>query len=174
MNKTYYEYEHMISDLNSIYRQMAKDSWKPDVILGIARGGLIPAVHASHWWDVPLMTCHVSLRDHKKTDLPSEIWRYLERKQNILVIDDICDSGETLEYLAGYYLSNTLEYLPGYCLSNIGIGTEFESEKQEAMSHLKTAVLIHNEGQKLFDPNYYGTLINKVENPTWIVYPWEE
>lgn len=161
MKKSYYNHINMMSDLTTINRAMALDGWKPDVILGIARGGLVPAVYMSHWWEVPLVSCHVSLRDHKKCSLPSEIWQYLKDGKKVLIVDDICDSGETLEYVFEYYLSNT------------GDGFETREEILQLESQLRTAVLIYNEGQNTFIPDYCGSTINKVEDPSWIVYPWE-
>ena len=61
-----------------------------DSITGIARGGLIPAVMVSH-----------------KTGLP-----YVHAiGPNTLVIDDIADSGETLEKISGVYTA-VLHYKP--------------------------------------------------------------
>ena len=59
-------------------------------VMGIARGGLIPAVMLSHKLGVPY------------TDLIDP---------NTLVIDDICDSGKTLENAPGLY-NAVLHYKP--------------------------------------------------------------
>ena len=59
-----------------------------DSVMGIARGGLIPAVMLSHKLGVPY------------TQLVGP---------NTLVVDDICDSGETLKDAPGSYTA-TLHY----------------------------------------------------------------
>ena len=53
-----------------------------DAIIGIQRGGLIPAVLLSHKLNMPMHTVQFSLRDHKH-----------------VVVDDINDSGETFTQL---------------------------------------------------------------------------
>jgi len=55
----------------------------PEFVTGIPRGGLIPAVLLSHKYSIPFIGLEAA-----KT-LPGEL------KKNILVIDDISDSGET-------------------------------------------------------------------------------
>ena len=102
----------MVADLEKINRSIAISGWKPNAILGISRGGLIPAVHLSHYWDVPLETCQVSLRDEKHIDrtnklMPLTIFNLLEMSKNILVVDDICDSGKTFEYIYNYYANKS-------------------------------------------------------------------
>ena len=65
-------------------------------VTGLARGGLIPAVLVSHKLNLKY-TSESSLKD-----LPSS---------NILIIDDICDRGETLKNYKGA-LSAVLHYKP--------------------------------------------------------------
>ena len=68
-------------------------------VIGIQRGGLIPAVIISHELDIPMYSVNCSLRDHvnKPTmihDIPHG--RYL-------CVDDINDTGETLSKAPGAY-----------------------------------------------------------------------
>ena len=49
--------------LNKIIREINLHSFKPEVVVGVQRGGLIPAVQLSHYYDVPLQTISVSFRD---------------------------------------------------------------------------------------------------------------
>ena len=159
----FYTHSEMVADLEKINRSIAISGWKPNAILGISRGGLIPAVHLSHYWDVPLETCQVSLRDEKHIDrtnklMPLTIFNLLEMSKNILVVDDICDSGKTFEYIYNYYAKF-------WC--------DNEYAKTLMFKHFKTAALIHNEGQNVFQTDYYGKKINKYEDDTWINFPWE-
>ena len=50
--------------VHSILRQMSKDNWQPDYIVGITRGGLVPAVMISQYLDVKMHTLDVSFRDN--------------------------------------------------------------------------------------------------------------
>ena len=65
-----------------------------DAIIGVQRGGLIPAVLLSHKLNMPMHTIQFSLRDLKQVgniDLP--------KKGRYLVVDDINDTGETFSQL---------------------------------------------------------------------------
>ena len=46
--------------------------WRPDYIVGLTRGGLIPAVWLSEYLDIPMHTLEVKLRDHSNTE--SNLW----------------------------------------------------------------------------------------------------
>ena len=59
---------------NLVNKLAAKISPETDSIMGLARGGLIPAIMLSHKLNLPLVF------------VPYE---------NTLIVDDICDSGET-------------------------------------------------------------------------------
>ena len=78
-------------DVNALVRQLVLSDYKPAVIVGIARGGLTPGVMISHWLNLPFKPIHASLRDfpHWEAYLPKPT------DKRVLVVDDICDSGET-------------------------------------------------------------------------------
>lgn len=129
-------YNNLKSDILSIIRKIEKDNFKPSNIVGITRGGLIPAIYLSHWYEIPLTTLKVSFKDHIHADR-------IKLPENSLVIDDICDSGETFFYI------------------------------KEINNNIKFAALIHNISNN-FNIDYYGTEINKKENPNlWVKFQWE-
>lgn len=71
-----------------------------DSIYGISRGGLVPAVHLSHLLGVPLVTLE-----------PKEDIESLSR--NVLVVDDISDSGAALSpFDEAFYTTATLFLKP--------------------------------------------------------------
>lgn len=92
MEKLNYTWDQQFNDTGLVCAQLEKDEFQPDVIVGISRGGLIPGVMMSHKLDVPFKPVHASTRDfpHWENYLP----RPSDKK--ILIVDDICDSGETL------------------------------------------------------------------------------
>lgn len=147
-NKRFYTNKDMVGDMLEIVRSMHADKWDPDLILAIGRGGYIPGVYLSQWMEKPLHAYHYSLRDLERKDRfnPDLIAACAEKK--VLVVDDICDVGGTFDSI------------------------------RKVMDQLKAdaryACLIYNLGEKNFEPDYWGTEINKVENPEWIIYPWED
>lgn len=141
---TYSDYKAM---LHEIIRQMAVDGWHPDIVCGPLRGGLAPAVYISHFYQitmVPLTDLHIP---HEFTN--ASILDDLFKNRHVLMIDDICDSGKTFDYLSKI------------------IGTT-------PYNTCKFAALHFNLGQDLFTLDYWGDEINKLEDPRWVIYPWEE
>jgi uncharacterized protein len=56
--------QHEVNGLvGKICRELATGTWRPDYVVGITRGGLIPAVMISQYFNIPLHTLNVSLRD---------------------------------------------------------------------------------------------------------------
>ena len=120
---------------------MHKDKFVPDVVIGLSRGGLQPAVMLSNYFDVPMIPVSLALRDHQVERLDFEI----DPGKKYLVIDDINDTGATLERLSQYMVE----------------------------AQWRSAVLINNLPSP-FEPDYQGIEINKDEEDVWVVYPWEE
>lgn len=63
-----------------------KSGIKVNAVYGLARGGLIPAVMISHRLKLPFMSIENADKDYDK----------------ILIVDDICDSGDTLKRFIEY------------------------------------------------------------------------
>ncbi len=80
-------------------------NFKPTHIVGIARGGLIPAVMLSHQLNLPMETLGVSFRDNKATHhtkfKPIDDARYL-------IVDDINDSGTTFKVVSDIFRNRRL------------------------------------------------------------------
>ena len=63
MNKVYYANKDIRSWIHAIIRSMNDQNWRPDYIVGLTRGGLVPAVMLSQYLNIPMHTLNVSLRD---------------------------------------------------------------------------------------------------------------
>ena len=180
--------KHLRSWLHKIIRDMAQDNWKPDYIVGLTRGGLVPATMLSHYLNVPMHTLHVSFRDdeggpesnlwmaeeaygyipkEERTDAEIEISMLPvkgdtsdpKKRKKILIVDDINDSGATLSWIK--------EDWPSGCLPN--------DSAWDSIWHnnVRFAVLVNNAVSGFKDVDYVGTEINKLETPCWVVFPWE-
>lgn len=80
-----------------------------DVILGLARGGLVPAVMLSHKLNIPLVVCQYSSKHGKGTTQDQDFLPDLQGKR-ILIVDDINDTGHTLREVFDYYVrGNSVE-----------------------------------------------------------------
>lgn len=76
IKKRYVSWEEVDELVNILYENIIESGILFDSINGLARGGLTPAVMLSHKLDIPY-----------------------DSFGNTLVVDDICDSGETLHSL---------------------------------------------------------------------------
>lgn len=102
-NKTYINWLSIETHVTELSNQIRGYNFKnPNnqikYIVGVARGGLIPAVMLSHILDMPMNTITVSFRDAKHITA-DEIPQWFKELKNVVVVDDISDSGETLKEL---------------------------------------------------------------------------
>ena len=160
--KKYYSLDQVQGFVLEIARRMQHDQWKPDYIVGITRGGLVPATLLSHYLNVRLETLNVSLRD-KFGDMGPETNCWMAEdafaKKNILIVDDINDSGATFAWIKNDW--------QGSCYTNS------DDWKYVWCNNVRFAVLIDNEVSES-TVNYSGLDINKSASPEWCVFPWEE
>jgi len=163
MKQTFYNQATINTWLHNIIREMAFDNWKPNYIVGLARGGLIPAIFLSHYLDIPMHTLKVSLRDNPDTEsnlwMPEEALGVTADLKKILIVDDINDSGETLSWIKEDWRANCLPKCPHW--------------DDVWGNNVRTAVLVNNVVSKS-SVDYSGTDINKNEEPQWIIFPWEQ
>ena len=166
MNKIYYTWRDVEHHTQEILRQICSDSWRPDYVVGLTRGGLVPANLISQYLGCRMETLKVSLRDD--TECESNLWmaedafgHNMEHPKNILIVDDINDTGATLNYIR--------EDWPSGCFPDNPRWTEVWG------SNVRVAVLVDNESSKSEIPVSYSAVdINKAEQDSWIVFPWEQ
>lgn len=145
-----YLWSDLDQDILNIKQQIIQSSWIPDFIVGVKRGGLIPAIKLSHMFDKPLIMMSCQLRDSTDHEVRLYEVNELPKDKNILIVDDICDSGITLSKIILEFIAN------GFNIDNI-----------------KTSSLIFNTNQK-FIIDYYATSIDRASDHRWIIFPWED
>ena len=104
--KVRYSWKWVNDQINAIGEKL-ESSDTPKFVTGVPRGGLIPAVLISHKFKIPFIGLEAA-----KT-LPGEL------KKQVLVIDDISDSGNTLKQIerhnfitATLAVRNTSDFIP--------------------------------------------------------------
>ena len=160
MKKIFYSWSEVEGAVLEIARQMHNDdNWRPDYIVGLGRGGLIPATLLSHYTNIPMQTLDVSLRDggFKVSNLGMSEDAY--EGKNILVVDDINDQGSTIAWI--------MQDWEASCLPS---ETQWQSVWGQ---NVRFAALTNNLASKE-DVDYSVWEVNKAEEDCWLVYPWEE
>ena len=150
MNKLWYSWEEMRRDVNVLARDIVLDKFDPNVIVGLSRGGLTPGVMLSHWFKKPFKPVKSSLRDFPE-------WEdYLPKPtdERVLIVDDICDSGETFQKMQGFIR-----------------GPRKNSPLELPVDVRFASLWWNNECD--FGPTYYGNEMAKDSSNTWIMFPWE-
>jgi hypoxanthine phosphoribosyltransferase len=152
--------------VGKVCRNIATSGWRPDYIVGITRGGLMPAVMISHFFGVPCETLKVSLRDGGQCE--SNLWMAEDafgygdtNPKNILVVDDINDSGATINWI--------LRDWPSGCLPN-------DDRWQNVWNNnVKFATIFDNLASNAnIKMDFVGEESNKAEHDVWIDFPFED
>lgn len=165
MKKLFLTWQDVEHHVQECLRKMQQDQWIPDYVIGLTRGGLIPATMISQYLDVPMHTLKVNLRDHAYTE--SNLWMPVDAfgdnetgGVNILIVDDINDSGATLNWIKQDWQSSCLpddERWSDVWNTNVRIATLFDNESS------KSELTV----------DYSAVTINKAEEDVWIDFPWE-
>lgn len=118
-----------------------------DCIVGIARGGLVPAVLLSHQLNVPMEVINYSSKKGNGDDKNHNNMLPKLRHKKILLTDDLVDTGMTLREVADHYTSQGHEVL--------------------------TAVIYYKEMEEsAHTPDVWAVKVSK--NFGWITFPHED
>ena len=173
-----YDWNKVERAIQDIAMQMYKDNWRPDYIVGITRGGLVPAVMLSHMTEIPMHTLCVQLAtDGLDENTESNCWMsedafgYVSKfgdetvytpnsnsfnKKKILIIDDINRGGDALDWIMKDWQSS--------CLPN---DPNWDTVWHE---NVRFAALL-SDPNSIVDTDYYSVELPETE--TWVEFPWE-
>ena len=129
---------------------LADDRWVPTHIVGIGRGGLVPAVYLSHATGLPMLSCDWSSKVADFAgDVVVRLAGHARAGERLLFVDDINDSGLTIGALRT-------------ALAAAGA----------APDATRIATLIDNvvSTQRV---DYSARTIDRTVTKDWYVFPWE-
>jgi xanthine phosphoribosyltransferase len=146
----YISHDEFLADVLAVAEVMAKEPWRPDFIVGIGRGGLVPGAYLSHRTNISMLSVDHSSKVHDFSDeLLMKLARQTCRGERILFVDDINDSGSTIVYLND-------------AMAKYGCVPE----------HVRFAVLLNNVSSRA-TVDYWSRTIDRREDKSWFVFPWE-
>lgn len=104
MDREILTYELFGRGIRELAQQIADSDFTPDILLGIARGGLVPAGALAYALDCKnLFTISVEFYTgvDSRLDVPVMLPPFLDARDldaaKVLVVDDVADTGRTLE-----------------------------------------------------------------------------
>jgi hypoxanthine phosphoribosyltransferase len=154
VSKLFYDYETLVGDLQHIVRDMSVAQYKPDVVVGPGRGAYFPGVMLSHYFEVPFEGFRWQYRDGNLQD-ESTLEHIIDKHQSdkILIVDDINDTGTTLQSIDNYI---------------------FEWATNEVVDiQLKYATLLTKSTSSFEQVNFYARELTPDYDP-WVVFPYEQ
>lgn len=140
------EWDHVYSLLLEIADRIKESDFKADVIVGISRGGLLPARILSDLLDNPHLAnikveFYVDIDQTKEVPVITQPVSVSVKDKRVLIVDDITDSGQSFRLV-------------------------WETLAQEA-AEVKTVTLYHKPWS-CFTPDIYAR-----ETEAWVIFPWE-
>ncbi|MCW4018797.1 MAG: phosphoribosyltransferase [Candidatus Bathyarchaeota archaeon] len=137
-----------------IYRMLLKQSqqicqsgFKPDVIVGVSRGGWLPARVLSDLLENANLAnvkveCYLGIDKSGETPRLTQCVSASVASKRVLVVDEVADSGRSLQLT-------------------------FNHIREEGAKEIKTAVLYYKP-RSIFRPDWWAA-----ETSCWVVFPWE-
>jgi xanthine phosphoribosyltransferase len=146
----YLPYERFLEEVETLAKAIEADDWTPDFLVGVGRGGLVPAAYLSHRTAIPMLSVdHSSGEAGFADELLDKLAAKIRDGRNILIVDDINDSGGTIQYLRAAIETKTAN-----------------------PAGLRVGVLVHNVRSKA-KAEYRGSEIDRDRDKRWYVFPWE-
>lgn len=146
----YIPHEDFVADTRALVQAVLRGSWMPDFVIGIGRGGLVPAVYVSHELDMPMLSIdHSSKVPGFADELLGKVAQKSADGVRLLFVDDINDSGGTIDYIRRLLGDNSCD-----------------------AGNVRFAVLLDNSRSKV-RVDYRARTIDRNEDKRWFVFPWE-
>jgi len=134
----------LLLNLSSTIR---KTGFKPDIIVGVSRGGWLPARVMSDLLENPKLAnvaaeFYVGVAETKSKPVITQPVSVSVKGKKVLVVDDVTDTGESLRLVRSHL-------------------------EEQGATEVKTATIYYKPWSVIV-PDYY-----EKETSSWIIFPWE-
>ena len=156
MSKIFISANDFHQDCFQLANNIYKSTFIPDIVVGIWRGGSVPAIVIHEYLkyqgldvlsNVITTKSYVGIGEQSenvKIDISSEVMSNLRISNRILLVDDVVDSGKTIESIFQYFDQNQIQ------------------------GEIKVAAVYYKPNVSTIIPDYYIHQTDK-----WIVFPHE-
>lgn len=136
--------------VQALAAKIRDDRWQADFLIGVGRGGLVPAVYLSQALDLPMLSIdHSAKLPDFADELLAKVATMTAAGRRFIIVDDINDSGGTIATLRTRL-----------------------AEHGAIADHVRFAVLLDNiRSQATVD--HAATQIDRHVQKDWFVFPWE-
>lgn len=133
--------------LRSQAKKIRQSGFKPDIIVGVTRGGWVPARVLSDLLEIPnLFTVRVEfylgVAETRKEPVLTQRVSVVVTDKKVLIVDDVADTGKSLQLVREHVL-------------------------QQGATETRIAT-VYRKPWSAIKPDYYET-----ETRCWVVFPWE-
>ena len=156
MNKQYISANAFQTDCFELATQVYTSGWIPDIVLGVWRGGSLPAIVIHEYLkykgydvvsNVMMTQSYVGVgkqSNEVKLDVSDDVVNNLRKAERVLVVDDVVDSGTTMEAICAHFAQCNIE-------ADVKIASVFYKPETASMN-----------------PHYY---VHQTDQ--WIIFPHE-
>jgi hypoxanthine phosphoribosyltransferase len=128
-------------------KKIRQSGFKPDIVIGIAKGGWIPARVLSDLLEIPNLAAvrvefYLGVAETKKEPVLTQNVSAVVTGKKVLIVDDVADTGKSLKLAREHIL-------------------------QQGAVEIRTAT-VYRKPWSIIKPDYYET-----ETSLWVVFPWE-
>ncbi|PJG49667.1 phosphoribosyltransferase [Sphingobium sp. LB126] len=138
--------ETFLHQIDTLVGAIGTSGWQADYLVGIGRGGLVPATYLSHAMDIPMLSVDLSA---KLPDFGETLLARLQARgaagEQLLFVDDINDSGGTINLVR---------------------------RAMAGVVSIRFAVLMDNIRSDA-RVDYRAETIDRTVTKDWYVFPWE-
>nr|WP_087575024.1 phosphoribosyltransferase family protein [Sphingomonas sp. CDS-1] len=140
--------EKFLGQIDALAGGLAASGWRPDYLVGIGRGGLVPATYLSHATGLAMLSVDLSV---KLPDFGEALLTKLAQRvmagDKLLFVDDINDSGRTINAVRDAMVAAPAEAVRFAVL----------------MDNVRSAAAV----------DYRAEAIDRAVTKDWFVFPWE-
>ncbi len=145
LTPTWSEIEELCMD---IAEEIAGDGYEPDVVVGVLRGGVVPAKLVADYLGVERMAVmevkfYAGIGVRREEPVVTQPLTERLAGLRVLIVDDVADTGKTLAHVVNY------------------VSLYGPAEVRTATLYVKPWARVR--------PDYYGE-----ETDAWIIFPWEK